>query len=248
MSGTVRRLLVLFLLAAPLTEARAGAPFITDDPEPVEPRHWEVYLASQHTDDKNGWSGALPFVDINYGAVPDVQLHLISPMAYDKPKRVALHYGYGDMEAGAKVRFVQETTHSPQAAIYPMLELPTGEQEKGLGQGHARLFLPLWLQKSFGPWTTYGGGGYWINPGAGNKNWVYFGWELQRDLSKKLMVGAEFIRRTANAVDASWSEGFNVGGVYHLDEVHHLQFSIGRDFHGPDRLTTFFAFLWTTPS
>jgi hypothetical protein len=29
------------------TRAWAGPPYVTDDPEPVEYRHWEVYLASQ---------------------------------------------------------------------------------------------------------------------------------------------------------------------------------------------------------
>ena len=30
------------------TVAWAGPPFVTDDPEPVELHHWEVYLASQY--------------------------------------------------------------------------------------------------------------------------------------------------------------------------------------------------------
>lgn len=33
-------------LAAPGT-ALAGPPYATDDPEPVEYRHWEIYIASQ---------------------------------------------------------------------------------------------------------------------------------------------------------------------------------------------------------
>ena len=33
-------LAAMLLLASP---ALAGPPFITDDPEPVEPGHWEVY-------------------------------------------------------------------------------------------------------------------------------------------------------------------------------------------------------------
>jgi len=36
-------------------------------------------------------------------------------------------------------------------------------------------FLPVWMQKDVGDWTVYGGGGYWINPGAGQKNWWFTG-------------------------------------------------------------------------
>ena len=44
-----------------------------------------------------------------------------------------------------------------------MLELPTGNESRGLGEGRLHAFLPVWIQKSFADWTTYGGGGYWFN-------------------------------------------------------------------------------------
>jgi hypothetical protein len=62
--------------------------------------------------------------------------------------------------------------------LFPVLEVPIGEENRGLGVGHWRGYLPLWVQKSFGDWTTYGGGGYWINHGNGTidrDNW-YFGY------------------------------------------------------------------------
>ena len=33
----------------------AGPPFVTDDPEPVEFRHFEIYLASVTSRDFGGW-------------------------------------------------------------------------------------------------------------------------------------------------------------------------------------------------
>ena len=36
-----------------------------------------------------------------------------------------------------------------------------------------------------GPRTTYGGGGYWINPGPDNKNFWQLGWLGQRDITKR---------------------------------------------------------------
>ena len=46
----------------------------------------------------------------------------------------------------------------PMIGVFPLVEAPTGDARRGLGAGHTREFLPLWLQKSFGGWTTYGGG------------------------------------------------------------------------------------------
>jgi len=60
----------------------AGPPYTTDDPEPVEYRHWEFYIASEHFRDHVGWSGTAPHFELNYGVAPDVQLHLIAPLAY----------------------------------------------------------------------------------------------------------------------------------------------------------------------
>jgi len=74
---------------------------------------------------------------------------------------------------------------------FPFLEIPTGDESRGLGNGDAQVFLPLWLQKAWGPWQTYGGGGYWFNPGEGHQNFYFLGWQLQREMNKYLTIGAE---------------------------------------------------------
>ena len=49
---------------------KAGPPFVTDDPEPVEYKHWEVYLASQLYRDGEGWMGTAPQVEVNRSYAP----------------------------------------------------------------------------------------------------------------------------------------------------------------------------------
>jgi hypothetical protein len=66
--------------------AFAGPPFRTDDPEPVEYRHWEVYLASQGSFNQDERSLTAPHVEINYGVFPNVQLHLLAPIEYVIPE------------------------------------------------------------------------------------------------------------------------------------------------------------------
>ena len=76
--------------------AWAGPPFTTDDPETVEYQHWEVYFASRLFKDPGGWSGTAPELEVNYGSVPNLQLHLIALVSYVVPPHEGTRFGYGD--------------------------------------------------------------------------------------------------------------------------------------------------------
>ncbi len=223
----------------------AGPPFLTDDPEPVDYQHWEFYIASQHTESSDGWSGTAPHIELNYGVVTNVQLHLIAPLAYNAPSAGGAHYGYGDTELGVKFRFVEETEKLPQIGIFPLLEIPTGSESRGLGNGHVQAFLPLWLQKSFGDWTVYGGGGYGINSGAGNENWGFVGAVVQRQVMKNFLLGAEVYHRTTMTTGGPDDTAFNVGTVIDFTENHHLLLSAGRSIDGPTAFQIYVAYQFT---
>ncbi|MGH7996415.1 MAG: transporter [Opitutaceae bacterium] len=242
----IRRLLLGACGAAIVAAvAHAGPPYITDDPEPVDYQHWEVYLASmtQHTPD--GFTGTLPHVEINYGVVPDVQLHMIVPDAFDSAAGEPRTHGLGDIELGVKYRFLKETDAHPQIGIFPLVELPTGDENKGLGTGHTQLFLPVWMQKSWDKFTTYGGGGYWITPGAGNRNSWFAGWLGQYQLTKSFAPGMEIYYRTAQSVDATPTAQINFGFVWDLSDNYHILASAGPAIHGPRSYQTYLAFQWT---
>ena len=232
------------LIGLPL-RAAAGPPFITDDPEPVEYHHWEVYLASQYSHNSDGVTATAPHVEVNYGVRPNVQLHLIAPLVYSRATGMPSQYGFGDMEFGVKYRFIQETAKRPQVGIFPLIEAPTGDSSRGLGNGQAQFFLPVWLQKSWGKWSSYGGGGYWVNPGTGNRNYWLTGWQLQRSLSKQLALGAEIFYSTPSTVGSGDRTGFNIGAIYDFDEGDHLLFSAGTDIHGPNHGSIYLAHQWT---
>jgi hypothetical protein len=223
---------VLTLLASP--SANAGPPYRTDDPEPVDYQHWEFYTFFTGTHVSGDTSGAGPAFEFNYGAAPNLQLHIVAPLAFDHASGGPTHFGYGDTELGVKYRFIEEDKNGwrPQVGVFPQVELPTGDQNRGLGAGHVRVYLPLWVQKSSGDWTTYGGGGYWINQDdiLGDKNYWFFGWLLQRKVTEKLTLGGEIFHQTADTVLGKDSTGFNLGGSYDFDEHHHLLFSAGRGF------------------
>ncbi len=225
--------------------AIVGPPFITDDPEPVEYKHYEFYIASQSFREFGFSTGTLPHMEINYGAVPNLQLHLIAPMTYFTTSGQPFNYGLGDTELGAKYRFIQETKKRPMVGIFPLVEAPTGSAARGLGTGGTSLYLPVWLQKSFGNWMVYGGGGFWHNPGAGLRDYWYTGTTVQCQVTKKLMLGGEIFHTTSQAEGFSEVTGFNLGGVYDFDDGHHLMASIGTGVQGADHGTAYVAYQWT---
>lgn len=236
--------LVLILLSC-AAFASGGPPFVTDDPEPVEYKHWEVYFFSIYSHARAGDFADAPGVEVNYGVVPDVQLHLIPTMAYERNRGGGAHYGYGDTELGLKYRFIHETEHLPQVGSFPLIEAPTGDAGRGLGNGRTQIFLPVWLQKSFGPWTTFGGGGFWYNPGIDHRNFWRLGWELQRDLNEQLTLGGEVFHETPAGAGEHGHTAFNLGGYLNLDEHRHLLFSAGRDIDGPIRFMCYLGFQLT---
>ena len=240
-----RFILIMAFCLVDLHGALAGPPFVTDDPEPVDFRHWELYVASLQEHKQSGSSGTLPHIELNYGAMPNLQIHLISPYAFTHPEEKTTLSGYGDTEVGIKYRFLQETRNRPMLGVFPLVELPTGNSNRGLGSGHFQFFFPVWLQKNWGSWISYGGGGYNINPGTGNRNFWLLGWEIQKDLSRYLTLGGE-VYGTTPTVDGGLGElDFNIGGQYNFDEVHHLLFSAGRSIKGVLDFTVYVAFQWT---
>jgi hypothetical protein len=225
-AGTAGLLAAMLLLAAP---AFAGPPFRTDDPEPVEFQHWEINAFSLGTKTTGGWSAALPALEVNYGALPNLQLHAIVQQGYTAPTGGRSGFAPGDLELGAKYRFItpDEGDWLPQVAVFPTIEVPVGNRKLGFSSGHAQIFLPLWLEKDLDPWKIFGGGGYWINPGAGNRNFGFFGAAVTREITEDLTVGIELFHQTSPAAGVKDSTGCNVGAVYDLSANWHLLASAG---------------------
>jgi len=232
------------LMMTSFSSSRAGPPFFTDDPEPVDYLHWELYLASVQQHLKHEIDATLPHLEVNYGAVPNVQLHIVAPMEFVRSGG-GTAYGFSNIELGVKYRFVQESDHVPQIGIFPLVEVPTGEKDKQLSNGKVQAFLPVWLQKSWGKFSTYGGGGFWYNPGPENRNWVFAGWQAQYEFSETVSLGGEICYHTADSDDAKPGAAFNVGGFINIDERNHILFSAGQSFAGEATTTVYLGYQMT---
>lgn len=240
-------LLALAAVLAAAMPAWAGPPFLTDDPIPVDLHHWEFYLfaTGDRTRENNTVNG--PAIEVNNGIAKNTQLHLVVPETYSSQDGASAR-GLGDTELGVKWRFVEQTKNRPDIATFPLLEIATGDQSKGLGNGRTWAKIPIWIQKDWGPWTSYGGGGYAINPAPGERDYPFGGILVQRTLSPALSLGGEIFLQgaTANAppvVPGQQSSGepvagerstaiWNVGGQVNFTPDFSLLFSAGHSFQG----------------
>jgi len=209
--------------------AWAGPPFVTDDPEPVEYHHWEINYGVTDTLVQGSASIGLPSIDINYGIAPDIQLHAQPRYSYEK-STTNRRFGIDDTEVGFKYRFlnIEQGDSSFMAGIYPMFQLPTGDTKLGPDRGKHQSFLPLWLQYTKKEWTSYGGAGYRINPGAGNKNSVFLGAATLYQFTPSLQFGGEIFHQTPDSTEGKSTSGVNLGGSYNLAHDYNFLFSAGR--------------------
>ena len=226
------RLLAVACLSSVARFAWAGPPYVTDDPEPTRTGGWENYLYASGTNTRGSTDGQAG-VELNYGLVSDLQLSLTLPEDYVSTH--GLRAGLGDLDVGAKYRFLHSPDGSwlPDAAVFPALTAPTGAH--GFGLGRASLFLPVWLQEDFGKWSTFGGGGYDINPGGAQRNYVLAGWAVTRSFGERLNFGVEIYHQTPGTVGGAALTNLGLGAVYQLTKHWAVMASGGPGLEKPSR-------------
>ena len=226
--------------------ASAGPPYFSDDPQPTESSHWEIYNFVVGARGPSGLGGEAGF-DVNYGGAKNVQLTAVLPLAFDDasglPSR-GLHTGVGDIELAAKYRFLHQAdaSTSPDVSFFPRLFVPTGGRR--FGSDHLGLLVPVWAEKDAGAWSVFGGGGYEINPGSGLRNFWQGGAAVTRNVTRRLQLGVEGYAQGDDATDGGGYVTINFGLTYKLVKHWSLLASAGPTWlSGGDRGQVFYVSL-----
>jgi hypothetical protein len=215
--------------------AVAGPPYVTDDPEPTEYRHWEIYTGLQYENDGGAVSASVPFAEFNYGAMPNVQVSISTQLT--ELDAVPMHgYRYGLTDFGIKTRFVQESEGRPQIAFYPSIQIPTAPG------AHVVTLLPLWLQKSYGTWTAFGGGGLYLNAGPGMRDFTFVGSAVEHAISPATTVGVELFHQSAQTLGGTDTTAANLGMAAQIGKYHAILASFGRGLHGDDTFAAYASY------
>jgi hypothetical protein len=211
-------------LASSAIPAFAGPPYVTDDPEPTDLGHYEIYAFAGGSSARDG-SGGAGGIDFNYGAAPDLQLTAVLPLAWDSPNGGGGSAGLGNIELAAKYKFLHQDDVGVDVAFFPRIFLPAGSS--AVGERHASLLLPLWIGRSWGVWSTFGGGGCTLNRGGDSQDFCQLGWALTNQVTPSLQIGAEIYHQSADMRGGRASTGLGFGATYDLSENFHLMASAG---------------------
>ena len=214
------------LLAAP-TAVWAGPPFLTDDPEPTETGHWEIYGPLIEAEGKGADYQGSAGVELNYGAAPGLQITVGIPVDFVHDAAGA-SWGAGDLRVSAKYRFYHDEKAGLSIAAFPGITIPTASN--GMGAGRVTALLPIWIQKDSGKWSVFGGGGYAINPGPGNRNYLTGGIAVSRQVTERLLIGVEADCHGADIVGGNAATSLGLGAIYQLKAPFRLLASGGPTF------------------
>ncbi|HVX04668.1 MAG TPA: transporter [Rhodanobacteraceae bacterium] len=225
--------------------AWAGPPYITDDPEPTDTGHYEIYFFGEGASSRDGRDGSAG-IDFNYGAAPNLQLTATLPIAWNAPAAGNGATGLGNIELAAKYQFLHQQASGVDAAIFPRVFLPAGSS--AVGESHASLLLPLWLQRTSGAWTIFGGGGCEIHRGGDSQDFCMLGAAFTYQVNERFQIGSEVYHQTADTRGGDASTDFDVGATYDLNAHFHLMASAGPGLQNrdrTDRVVWYAALLWT---
>jgi hypothetical protein len=220
--------------------AHAGPPFLTDDPEPTDTGHWEIYAPRVESAGKGADHEGSVGGEINYGAAENLQLTAGWSASYVHDAS-GYRWGRGDLELSAKYRFYHDDAAGISIAVFPGITLPTGSN--GMGNRKVTALLPVWAQKDIGPWSIFGGGGYAINPGRGNRDYWTGGLAVTRQLSKRFLLGVEVDRQGADAVDTRAETSLGMGAIWQLPAPFRLLASGGPTFVDGEAAPGFHGYL-----
>jgi hypothetical protein len=219
----------LYLATAP--HALAGPPYLTDDPEPTDYQHFEIYAFSQGVS-AQGDTGGQSGIDFNYGGAPNLQLTATVPMDYDLPSGGPAESGLGNVELAVKYRFLTQQNFGLDVAVFPRVLLPA--VSPNVGDRHASLLLPIWIEKDWGKWSAFGGGGCELNRGGNSQNFCQAGLAVTDQVRTDLQVGVELFHQTADAIGGEDTTSVGAGVRYDLNDHLHLLGYLGRGIENAD--------------
>ena len=204
--------LLLMLRCGPVV---AGPPYLSDDPEPTDYGHFEIYTFVDGVTSRDGTQGESG-IDFNYGGAPDLQLTAVVPLAYNERGQT----GIGNIELAAKYRFLHQSDDGLDVAIFPRLFLPSGSPT--IGDNHPSVLIPVWLERDFGKWPIFGGGGCVFNRSGAARNFCLGGFTISREVIDGLHLGAEIFHQGADTAGGSAATILGGGLTYDISDHYHL--------------------------
>lgn len=149
-----RLLLLVFGIAL---AGRAQQPFLTDDADVTDVRHFHLELLTEHDLLQQGAYPVLrqntTRLQVTYGLLDRLEIGFDDPLLFiynDRPTGIPNAYGLGDLDLQMKynLRREQKDSRMPAISLGLYIEVPTGDPVNQLGSGIADYWLNTIAQKT----------------------------------------------------------------------------------------------------
>ena len=149
--------IVLFIGIGPA--AVDASPLDTQDTKTLEPGQVEFELQGDYekSPDEKVWSLT---TTLNIGVLPGLEVDVDAPFVLLDPDDDSTRGGVGDVELTVKYRVLDEAERQPALMGVVVLRLPTGDEDRGLGEQGVDVQPLAIVSKTFGPLTLTLNGGY----------------------------------------------------------------------------------------
>ncbi len=136
-----------------------AGPLDTEDTKTLDPGQVELELQGDYekSPDEKVWSLT---TTLNIGVLPGLEVDVDAPFVLLDPEDDSTRGGVGDVELTTKYRLLDETERRPAFMGAVVLRLPTGDENRELGEKGVDVHPLAIVSKTFGPLILTLNGGY----------------------------------------------------------------------------------------
>lgn len=214
--------LVLVLGPAP---AWAGRPLDTEDTGTVEPGKAELELSADYTKNPEDNTWGLKGV-LGFGVLPRLEARVESALLLVDPDDQRSRAGIGDSLFGVKYRLLDEAEALPAVLGALTLRLPTGDDDRGLGDEDVDVGLLAVVSRAFGPLTLTWNGGYTFVTRDKELDFWTFAGSVEYRIARAWVLVAEGVG-TVGADSEPDTAVLRAGAVYAITDRIRLDTAVG---------------------
>jgi hypothetical protein len=231
-SAVIFSLFSLLFGSVPTATAQDGPPMLTEDAGTPGDGQWAITILTTYERDRDDTVFEAPLLEINYGIGYNFQLTFEAAWVIKRETDGPAKTGLGNSSLGLKWRFLDEERHGFDMSVYPQLEFnnPTRSVERGLADRGLRLFLPVAVEKQWGPFVLNAEAGYEIVQHGPDE--VDYGLAIERQLTRKFSLAVELhVSALKNMQESELI--FNAGSRFQLNRNLAVLASAGRTLRQP---------------
>ncbi len=228
---------VVALVASP---AWAGRPLTTEDTGTLDPGKGELELGVDYIRDSGAQIGLLPGAVVNIGLLPGLEGTVGSALVLLAPEGEPSRTGFGDSVARLKYRFLDETSRAPALMAAVSVRLPTGDEDRGLGEKDVDVQPLAVASKTFGSVTLTANAGYTFVTRDRDLDVVNLNASVEIGITKAWWIVGEVVSELATSRGVDDRVVLRGGTVYAVSERVRLDGAVafGATRASPDALVT----------